>query len=109
MITLRNSNFSIYLFFLFYVFAAVTKSTNLSLSVAGFNDLSFSQQQKLLQAATTSKDYTMTSVFKNIIKTEGFPGLYRGITMNFVKVLPAVSISYVMYEYASQKLGVNMS
>lgn len=51
----------------------------------------------------------MTGVFKNIIKNEGLPGLYRGITMNFVKVLPAVSISYVVYEFASNKLGVNMS
>jgi hypothetical protein len=77
--------------------------TNLNLNVAGFNNV----PQKVVQS--TSKDTTMTSVFKNIIKTEGVTGLYRGITMNFVKVLPAVSISYVCYEYASQKLGVNMS
>lgn len=51
----------------------------------------------------------MTSVFKRIIRTEGVAGLYRGITPNFIKVLPAVSISYVVYEYTSQKLGVNMS
>lgn len=56
-----------------------------------------------------SKDYTMTSVFKKIIRTEGLAGLYRGITPNFIKVLPAVSISYVVYEYSSNKLGVNMT
>lgn len=67
----------------------------------------FGQQQKVVP--NVNKDYTMTSVFKNIVKNEGLPGLYRGITMNFVKVLPAVSISYVVYEFASQKLGVNMS
>lgn len=52
---------------------------------------------------------TMAGVFKHIIRTEGFSGLYRGITPNFIKVLPAVSISYVVYENASRALGVNMT
>lgn len=56
-----------------------------------------------------SGQHTMTGIFRHIIKTEGFAGLYRGITPNFVKVLPAVSISYVTYEYTSQALGVSMS
>ncbi|XP_040153365.1 calcium-binding mitochondrial carrier protein SCaMC-2-B isoform X2 [Anopheles arabiensis] len=51
----------------------------------------------------------MTNVFKRIIQTEGPVGLYRGITPNFIKVLPAVSISYVVYEYTSRALGVNMT
>lgn len=51
----------------------------------------------------------MTSVFKKIIQQEGVAGLYRGITPNFIKVLPAVSISYVVYEYSSRKLGVAMT
>jgi solute carrier family 25 (mitochondrial phosphate transporter), member 23/24/25/41 len=57
-----------------------------------------------------SKDqHTMSTVFRKIIKTEGPLGLYRGITPNFIKVLPAVSISYVVYEYSSRALGVNMT
>jgi len=36
--------------------------------------------------------------FKKIVKTEGFSGLYKGILPNFLKVAPAVSISYVVYE-----------
>lgn len=51
----------------------------------------------------------MAGVFQNIIRTEGVAGLYRGITPNFIKVLPAVSISYVVYEYSSRALGVNMT
>lgn len=68
----------------------------------------------------------MTTVFKKIIQQEGeiqnifvklilnlyllgIAGLYRGISANFIKVLPAVSISYVVYEYSSSKLGVNMT
>lgn len=57
------------------------------------------------------KDSTMTmgGVFKHIVRTEGVAGLYRGITPNFIKVLPAVSISYVVYENTSRVLGVNMT
>lgn len=51
----------------------------------------------------------MGGVFKHIVRTEGLSGLYRGITPNFIKVLPAVSISYVVYENASRALGVNMT
>lgn len=51
----------------------------------------------------------MTSVFKDIIKAEGLKGLYRGITPNFMKVAPAVSISYLVYEKTRVALGVEMS
>lgn len=83
---------------------AVSQTTNLNFNVVGFNNVPFTQQPKV-----SSKDYTMTSVFKKIIQQEGVAGLYRGITPNFIKVLPAVSISYVVYEYSSRKLGVNMT
>ncbi|KAK4872999.1 hypothetical protein RN001_015028 [Aquatica leii] len=52
---------------------------------------------------------TMSGVFRTIVQKEGLTGLYRGITPNFIKVMPAVSISYVVYEYSSRLLGVNMT
>lgn len=52
---------------------------------------------------------TMTGLFRNIVQTEGFPGLYRGIAPNFLKVAPAVSISYVVYEQCRKHLGVSMT
>ncbi|ELW65321.1 Calcium-binding mitochondrial carrier protein SCaMC-1 [Tupaia chinensis] len=48
----------------------------------------------------------MVGLFRQIISKEGIPGLYRGITPNFMKVLPAVGISYVVYENMKQTLGV---
>lgn len=36
-------------------------------------------------------------------------GLYRGIAPNFMKVAPAVSISYVVYEKCREALGVSMT
>ncbi|XP_032664163.1 calcium-binding mitochondrial carrier protein SCaMC-2 isoform X2 [Odontomachus brunneus] len=52
---------------------------------------------------------TMISMFKDIISREGLRGLYRGITPNFLKVAPSVSISYVVYEHFRHALGVNMT
>lgn len=61
-----------------------------------------------LQAQREGHD-TMSGMFKKIIKQDGPLGLYRGLTPNFLKVLPAVSISYVVYEKTRTALGVNMS
>ncbi|RMC08418.1 hypothetical protein DUI87_14662 [Hirundo rustica rustica] len=49
---------------------------------------------------------SMVGLFKRIVATEGLRGLYRGIAPNFMKVLPAVSISYVVYEKMKQNLGI---
>jgi solute carrier family 25 phosphate transporter 23/24/25/41 len=61
-----------------------------------------------LQASSTV-NYSMTGLFRNIYRSEGVFGLYRGLMPNFMKVAPAVSISYVVYEKVRLKLGVEMS
>ncbi|KAM4527274.1 calcium-binding mitochondrial carrier protein SCaMC-2-B-like [Odontesthes bonariensis] len=48
----------------------------------------------------------MTGLFTHIIRTEGAMGLYRGLAPNFMKVIPSVCISYVVYEYLKTTLGV---
>ncbi|XP_046940026.1 calcium-binding mitochondrial carrier protein SCaMC-1 isoform X2 [Lynx rufus] len=53
-----------------------------------------------------TKQMNMVGLFQRIISKEGIPGLYRGITPNFMKVLPAVGISYVVYENMKQTLRV---
>lgn len=51
----------------------------------------------------------MVGLFAKILREDGLTGLYRGITPNFLKVAPAVSISYVVYEQIRKSLGVTMS
>lgn len=48
----------------------------------------------------------MSSLFRHVVRTEGAMGLYRGLAPNFMKVIPSVSISYVVYEYLKIALGV---
>ncbi|XP_072537600.1 mitochondrial adenyl nucleotide antiporter SLC25A24 [Salminus brasiliensis] len=54
-----------------------------------------------------SEQVSMSTLVKKILEKEGFFGLYRGIVPNFMKVIPAVSISYVVYEYMKSGLGIS--
>ncbi|KAM6920588.1 mitochondrial adenyl nucleotide antiporter SLC25A24-like [Lycodopsis pacificus] len=54
-----------------------------------------------------SDQSSMSSLMKKIVAKDGFFGLYRGILPNFMKVIPAVSISYVVYEYMKTGLGIS--
>ena len=59
-----------------------------------------------MQAATSGSNVGASQLFLGILKNEGIRGLYRGIAPNFLKVAPAVSISYVVYEKAKTQLGI---
>lgn len=52
---------------------------------------------------------TMTGTFRSILTSDGVAGLYRGLAANFLKVAPAVSISYIVYEKTRGLLGVQMT
>ncbi|KAF7661784.1 hypothetical protein LDENG_00254360 [Lucifuga dentata] len=60
------------------------------------------------QASLNASDQpSMSVLMQKIVATDGFFGLYRGIMPNFMKVIPAVSISYVVYEYMKTGLGIS--
>lgn len=52
---------------------------------------------------------TMTGTFRTIVTNDGLCGLYRGLCVNFLKVAPAVSLSYLVYETTQGFLGVSMT
>ncbi|CAN0176106.1 unnamed protein product [Ascophyllum nodosum] len=43
--------------------------------------------------------------FRRTVKHEGVMGLYRGLRPNFLKALPAIAISYAVYDKARAKLS----
>ncbi|KZW03777.1 mitochondrial carrier [Exidia glandulosa HHB12029] len=45
-------------------------------------------------------------VVKRTYATDGWKGFYRGLVPTLAKVVPAVSISYVVYEHSKRRLGV---
>lgn len=52
---------------------------------------------------STQRD-TMSKLMIRIWRNEGIRGMYRGLLPNIIKVVPAVSISYVVYENMKKKL-----
>jgi len=57
-------------------------------------------------AATDDAREGAAALLRVIVDREGLRGLYRGLLPNFVKVLPAVSISYVVYERCLVSMNV---
>ncbi|XP_029286459.1 calcium-binding mitochondrial carrier protein SCaMC-1-like isoform X3 [Cottoperca gobio] len=51
---------------------------------------------------------SMVALLHHIVTQEGVAGLYRGISPNLLKVIPAVSVSYAVYEYMRIILGVDI-
>lgn len=45
------------------------------------------------------------NAMKTIYRTEGIAALYRGLSINFWKVTPAVSISFTVYEHMKEFLS----
>jgi len=43
---------------------------------------------------------------RKTVEHEGFRGLYKGLTPNLLKVVPAMSISYVVYESSKNVMGL---
>jgi len=48
----------------------------------------------------------IADVFKKTIHNEGVRGLFKGITPNLLKVVPSVSITYVVYENAKRIMNL---
>lgn len=42
---------------------------------------------------------------RKTVRANGFKGLYKGIGPNFLKAVPAISISYLVYEKTSRYLN----
>ncbi|KAL6239675.1 hypothetical protein BDW75DRAFT_227031 [Aspergillus navahoensis] len=49
---------------------------------------------------------SVMDVARKTVQSEGFRGFYKGLTPNLLKVAPAVSISYVVYENSKRLLGL---
>ncbi|XP_047314657.1 calcium-dependent mitochondrial ATP-magnesium/phosphate carrier protein 3-like [Impatiens glandulifera] len=62
-----------------------------------------------LQAQRMNSDeaYTgMCDVFRRTLKNEGIKGFYKGLLPNLLKVVPAASITYLVYETMKKSLGL---
>lgn len=49
----------------------------------------------------------IVDVTRKTIQQEGWHGLFKGITPNLIKVVPAVAITYTVYEQAKRGFGLD--
>ena len=75
------------------------------LNIALFNHFIHLSFQARKQIHSKQQD-GMMSTFRTIVRENGLMGLYRGLTPNIMKVAPAVSIGYVVYEHLKKWLGL---
>ena len=61
---------------------------------------------ELTESRDQGRALGMVETLQTILREEGPRGLYRGILPSFLKVIPAVSIGYVMYERIKAILNV---
>ncbi|CAK5262696.1 unnamed protein product [Mycena citricolor] len=64
---------------------------------------------RLQASGSSGHPQTYTGPMDVVYKTwehEGWRGFYRGLLPSLAKVVPAVSISYVVYEHSKKRLGV---
>ncbi|KAJ3570208.1 hypothetical protein NP233_g4553 [Leucocoprinus birnbaumii] len=64
---------------------------------------------RLQASGSSGHPQTYTGVWDVTVKTwerDGWRGFYRGLFPTLAKVVPAVSISYVVYEHSKRRLGV---
>lgn len=60
------------------------------------------------QRANTSAAYKgMSDAFWRTFQNEGFKGFYKGLLPNLLKVVPAASITYLVYESMNKRLDLN--
>lgn len=59
------------------------------------------------QANSESAYRGMSDVFWRTLKHEGVSGFYKGILPNLLKVVPAASITYLVYEAMKKNLSLD--
>ena len=50
-----------------------------------------------------------TDVFRQVVRREGFRGLYAGIVPEYCKVVPGVAIAFSAYELMKRTLAVQVN
>ncbi|XVF54805.1 hypothetical protein PTKIN_Ptkin05aG0211300 [Pterospermum kingtungense] len=63
-----------------------------------------------MQAQSASSDVLykgMSDVFRRTFRNEGYRGFYKGLCPNLLKVVPAASITYLVYEAMKKSLDLN--
>jgi solute carrier family 25 phosphate transporter 23/24/25/41 len=66
------------------------------------------RRMQMLGYGGQAVEYTSISeAFKRVYTKYGLIGFYKGLIPNYLKVVPVVSINFVVYEYMKRFLGLS--
>lgn len=73
-----------------------------------FNSALFFLFRMQAQRSNSAAAYKgMSDVFWRTVQSEGYRGFYKGIFPNLLKVVPAASITYMVYEAMKKSLDLD--
>ncbi|KAI8903492.1 mitochondrial carrier domain-containing protein [Gorgonomyces haynaldii] len=65
------------------------------------------QMQVAALMDVNNKHTTTWSTFKDILQRKGFRGLWVGLTIGYLKIVPMFAVSFFSYEYLKQMMHIN--
>ena len=63
--------------------------------------------RKTGNVVNAEQSLTMLGTFRSVLVADGLPGFYRGYTAALLKSIPAISISYAVYETTARMFDEN--
>lgn len=88
------------------VFGPIPHIDSLSVNLRMFNS-SFYHRMQAQQSHSSDAYKGMGDVFWRTFKHEGYLGFYKGLFPNLLKVVPAASITYMVYEAMKKSLELD--
>lgn len=77
------------------------------MSVVDANTIVWLFRMQAQRSNATDAYSGMSDVFKRTLQHEGIRGFYKGLFPNLLKVVPAASITYLVYETMKKSLGLD--
>ena len=66
------------------------------------------QDQRTPKSGQSTRGTSFVTMFKETVQREGFKGLYSGLRIDLIRVLPANAITFTTFEYVKKYLKTNM-
>jgi len=71
--------------------------------------MSFTAKSNSKNTLIMKSEHTITSVLSNIYKAEGVRGLFNGFRIDMIRCLPANSVTFLVFEYAKNRLEKSLA
>lgn len=64
------------------------------------------RQMQVHNRATSSGPMSMAHLYRATVSSHGHIGLFKGLSINYLKVTPATAVGFAVYDYCKSSLGL---